>query len=172
MKLSNEQCKTIISYIENDKANVRSCAEVCHPSGLHKSILDYNISQINRSENTQWFFNLISDFLKKEYPNNTISNAQFFYGHEFFTGAKFSKHIDKNRQSDWALVVGGILNNEFEGGKLLTYNPDGELATEVGEIYVMDSKILHEVTEVTSGVRYSFVFFIEHKYLDSKLDII
>jgi predicted 2-oxoglutarate/Fe(II)-dependent dioxygenase YbiX len=69
------------------------------------------------------------------------------------------------------LIVGAKLNNDFEGGKLLTYNPDGELATESGVLYKMDSEVLHEVTEITKGTRYSFVYFINYKDLgvESKL---
>jgi flagellar basal body rod protein FlgC len=166
MKLTKEQCNEIISWISYfGKANVRNCPDVCSPAGLHKSRLDYNICEVKRGETTQWFFDLISEFLKNDYPNNKIKKGNYFYAHEFFTGAKFTKHIDKERQNDWALVIGAKLNNDFNGGKLLTYNPDSELATEMGVIYKMNSNTLHEVTEVTEGTRYSFVYFITHDEL-------
>ena len=114
---------------------------------------------------------MISEFLSHEYPNNKIKEGRFFYAHEFFTGAKFTKHVDKDRQHDWKVIVGAKLNDDFRGGELLTYNPDGELATEAGLLYRMDSEVLHEVTEVTEGTRYSFVYFISHQDLgiESKL---
>lgn len=161
MILNKKQCEEIISWLRKYNAmNVRECSDVCHPAGLYKSKLDYNIAEVKREKETQWFFDLISNFLLKDYPNNRVYEGEFFYVHEFFTGAKFSKHVDRDRQQDWAIIVGAKLNDDFKGGKLLTYNPDGELAQNVGELYVMDSKVLHEVTEVTSGTRFSFVYFI------------
>jgi predicted 2-oxoglutarate/Fe(II)-dependent dioxygenase YbiX len=53
----------------------------------------------------------------------------------------------------------------------LTYNPNGELATEVGKIYKMNSEVLHEVTEVTKGTRYSFVYFITYKELGLEMSL-
>jgi predicted 2-oxoglutarate/Fe(II)-dependent dioxygenase YbiX len=166
MILSKDQCTEIISWLEKFNAmNVRECSDVCHPAGLYKSRLDYNIAEVKRTEETQWIFDIIGNFLFDQYPSNTVNKGEFFYVHEFFTGGKFSKHIDKDRDQNWSVIVGAILNSDFEGGKLLTYNPDGELATNPGELYKMDSKHLHEVTEVTKGTRYSFVYFIDNKYL-------
>ena len=166
MVLTNMQCNEIISWINLfGKSNVRYCPDVCSPVGLHKSRLDYNITEVRRVETTQWFFDLVSEFLSTEYPNNKIKNGNFFYAHEFFTGGKFTKHVDKDRQNDWSLIVGATLNSDYEGGKLLTYNPKGELATTPGELYKMDSSILHEVTEITKGTRYSFVYFITYSEL-------
>jgi hypothetical protein len=172
MILTTSQCKEIISWIDLfGKSNVRYCPDVCSPAGLRKSRLDYNICEVRRNETTQWFFDLISEFLKEDYPNNKIKEGEFFYAHEFFTGGKFTKHVDKERQNDWAIVVGAILNNDFEGGRLITYNPDGEPATEQGFIYKLDSEILHEVTEVTKGTRYSFVYFITYKELGIEMKL-
>jgi hypothetical protein len=169
MELTNKQCNEIISWIDYfGKANVRDCSDVCSPAGLHKSRLDYNITEAKREPKTQWFFDLMSNFVDKEYPNNKIKEGKFFYIHEFFEGAKFTAHVDKDRQNDWALIVGGILNDNFDGGRLITYNPNGELAKNKGELYKMKSDILHEVTMVTSGTRYSFVYFITYKELGIK----
>lgn len=169
MKLTTDQCNEIISWTDKfGKSNVRYCPGVCSPAGLHKSKLDYNITEVKRVESTQWFFDIISDFIYEEYPNNKVKEGDFFYAHEFFTGAKFAKHVDKDRQHDWKLIVGAKLNDDFEGGELITYNPNGELATEKGLLYKIDSEVLHEVTEITKGTRYSFVYFINYKDLGVK----
>lgn len=173
MVLTKSQCEEIISWIPHfGKNNVRYCPDVCSPSGMRKSRLDYNICEVRRKEFTQWFFDLISEFLKKDYPNNKIKEGEYFYAHEFFTGGKFIKHVDRERKQDWALVVGAILNDDFEGGKLITYDPDGELATEQGVIYKMSSEVLHEITEVTKGTRYSFVYFITYNELGIETKLI
>lgn len=174
MILTDEQCKEVISWTNlYGKENVRYCEDVCGPlSGLHKSRLDYNITEVKRDSRTQWFFSLLKDYLSPQYPNNTVDEADYFYLHEFFEGALFKKHIDKNRENSWQLVVGATLNNEYEGGKLLTYNPDMELASTKGELYNMDSAVLHEVTKVTKGSRYSFVKFVEDKELNNSKNIL
>jgi predicted 2-oxoglutarate/Fe(II)-dependent dioxygenase YbiX len=173
MILTKKECDEIISWSEEfNIMNVRECSDVCSPNGLHKSKLDYEIAEVKRTPQTQWIFDKISHYLSLEYPNNKVSEREYFYLHKFEEGHKFTKHIDKDRQNDWVLVVGGILNDDFEGGRLLTYNPNGELATKMGELYTMDACILHEVTEITKGVRHSFVFFIEHKDLGLKKDVI
>lgn len=172
MKLTEKQCEEIISWMSYfGKSNVRYCPDVCSPAGLHKSRLDYNICEVKREQSTQWFFDLISEFLKDDFPNNKIKEGRFFYAHEFFTGGKFAKHVDKERQNDWAVIVGAKLNDDFEGGRLITYNPDGELATESGVLYKMNSDVLHEVTEITKGTRYSFVYFISHKELGVEMSL-
>jgi len=166
MTLTDKQCKEIISWHDYyNKMNVLECPDVCPPPGLYKSRLNYNISEVQRDSRTQWFFDLVHDYLKGDYPNNSVNKGKFFYAHEFFTGAKFTKHRDKDRNDEWAEIVGASLNTGFEGGKLLTYSPDGELASNKGELYRMGSKTLHEVTEVTSGTRYSFVYFISSQEL-------
>ena len=45
---------------------------------MRKSRLDYNICEVRRKEFTQWFFDLISEFLKKDYPNNKIKEGNIF----------------------------------------------------------------------------------------------
>jgi len=172
MKLTTEQCSEIISWMDiYGKTNVKNILEF-GPSGRYKNGIDYNITNVPRDENTQWIFDIIQDFLKDKYPNNNINKTNsYFYINEFFKGAKFDKHIDKRRNCSWTVIVGATLNSDFEGGKLLTYNPDGELAFKKGKLYKMESNHLHEVTEVTKGTRYSFVCFIQNKYLgiDNKL---
>ena len=166
MILTQDQCNEIISWHKIYKmGNVRECSDVCHPAGLHKSRLDYNISEVPRDPNTQWLFDYVADYLRSDFPNNTVSTKPFFYLHKFETGHKFTKHVDRDRQNDWKHIVGASLNSEYEGGKLITYNPDRELASNAGELYSMDASILHEVTEVTAGNRLSFVFFITVKEL-------
>jgi len=165
MILSQAQCDELISWNRLfDGKSVKNNPSV-PASGIYSSVIDYNIATVYRLENTQWFFDLIHEYLLDEYPLNSINRGKFFYCLEYTIGAKFKKHRDKDRERDWALIVGATLNKDFEGGKLLSYKPDGELATTQGELYKMNSETIHEVTEVTSGVRYSFVYFITYEEL-------
>lgn len=166
-------CKEVISWHEHyNMMNVRACPDVCEPQGLHKNRLDYNIAQIFRDKRTQWFFDLLKDFLLTDYPDNRVNEGEFFYLHRWDEGNKFEKHIDKRREDSWHLVVGASLNDDYEGGKLLCYNPDIEIASTKGELYKMGAEVLHEVTEITSGTRYSFVYFIKQPLLYPKKQLL
>lgn len=167
--LSSEECKKIISYHSYDKINIHQYE---HRQGIHKNRIDYNITIVPRDTKTQWFFSKIHKFLLPLYPNNKVDEMDIFYNFEYFSGMKFTKHIDKRRDCSWHVVVGGILNRDFEGGRLLLYNPESEEATIPGEIYVMPAEQEHEVTEIVSGVRYSFVFFISKNWLGIDKSII
>lgn len=166
MILTKKQCNEIISwYRQYPNGNVRSTPEVCSPRGLHKKRLDYHITLVHRDSTTQWLFDTVEKFLKPDFPDNTASKGEYFYGHEWFEGARFGRHRDKDRSILWGLVVGATLNEGYEGGNLITYEPDGEVATNIGELYYMYSDQWHEVKEVTSGTRFSFVYFVPHELL-------
>ncbi len=49
--------------------------------------------------------------------------------------------------------------NDYEGGDLLLYNgsTSDKLSRGKGSVIVFDSRIYHEITKVTKGVRYSLV---------------
>lgn len=166
MILSSVQCSEIISWREiYGSANVRYSPATGSSQGLHKSKLDYNITEVPRDKNTQWFFNFIHSFLLKDFPHNKLNKGAFFYLHEFFTGGKFTKHRDKDRNRDWKVIVGATLNSDYTGGELITFHPDMILAKNIGELYIMNSETIHEVTEVTEGTRFSFVYFISNDEL-------
>ena len=58
------------------------------------------------------------------------------------------------------LSIIGMLNNDYEGGKLIFY--DKEYKLKKGEIIVFPSNFLypHKVTKITKGERYSFVVWV------------
>lgn len=160
--LTKEERDKVISYHSYDKINIHQYE---HRQGIHRDRIDYNISIVPRDEKTQWFFNKIHNFLLPMYPKSKVNEMDIFYNFEYHKGMKFTRHIDKRRDCSWHLVVGGTLNSNFKGGRLLTYNPDLELASSPGELYHMPAEQEHEVTEITEGVRYSFVFFISKYWL-------
>lgn len=173
MKLDVDQCNTVISWHEiYNMMNVRNCPDVCDPQGLHSSILDYSIAEVPRDSTTQWFFDLIHLGLFSSYPNNSVNKGEFFYLHKWEKGNRFKKHIDKRRNKNWKLVCGATLNSGYEGGKLLAYSPDQEYGTEPGDIYIMEAERLHEVTEIISGTRFSFVYFLSADILGQSKTII
>jgi predicted 2-oxoglutarate/Fe(II)-dependent dioxygenase YbiX len=77
----------------------------------------------------------------------------------------FLRHTDddyawgKNRY----LVTGFHLNDDYEGGDYIVYNPYYLIEKEIGVPYVFESKTEHEVKKVTKGTRRSVIMFINHE---------
>ena len=73
-------------------------------------------------------------------------------------GDFFTEHSDKIYAT--GILSGGyLLNDEYKGGNFIV---DGKkLEVGVGELFTYGRDVLHEVTEITDGVRYSLHFFID-----------
>jgi predicted 2-oxoglutarate/Fe(II)-dependent dioxygenase YbiX len=55
------------------------------------------------------------------------------------------------------------LNDDYEGGDYIVYNPYYLIEKEIGVPYVFESKTEHEVKKVTKGTRRSVIMFINHE---------
>jgi PKHD-type hydroxylase len=134
------------------------------------SIRKSNVSWLVPSEKTEWLYRKLTDFV------NT-SNDQFFHfdlwgfseGLQFTKyeapDGKYDQHIDKifsKNVRKLSVVVQLTDPAEYEGGDLNLY--DGRLPTVaprgLGNVGVFPSYVLHQVTPVTKGVRYSLVAWI------------
>lgn len=156
--LSKDECRVLIEYHNNyGKMNI---TDYPHNQGIYKSKLNYNVSLVQRDNQTQWVYDKLSNFLDDKYPNNNVDKLEFLYLHEFTEGMKFTRHVDRDRDCSWYMIIGATLNEGFTGGKLELYEPDETIAETLGEVYIMDATRPHEVTEVKSGIRYSFVIFL------------
>ena len=166
MKLTKDQCKKLIDLHKHPVHKSKNIndfkeGEINTSAGLKKSRIDYQMSMVERTEETQWFFDIVGDYLDENgYPNNTVRETAYFNNFEYYPGMKFERHIDKHRMDIWEKIVGGVLNEDFEGGRLIYYNPDFEIPRKAGEIYLTDASLEHEVTKVTKGKRYSWLFFL------------
>ena len=68
-------------------------------------------------------------------------------------GDFFGEHYDTSTYGSGILSGNYLLNDEYKGGNFIL---DGKkLEVGVGELFTYGREILHEVTEVTDGVRYS-----------------
>jgi hypothetical protein len=104
-------------------------------------------------------FDFVRDIINKELQNidkgfrcSDIITLLIYEKGDFFT-----EHSDKIYAS--GILSGGyLLNDEYKGGNFIV---DGKkLEVGVGELFTYGREILHEVTEVTDGVRYSLHFVI------------
>ena len=92
---------------------------------------------------------------------------------EYKEGEYFDWHIDANndiyRDRFTSIVI--QLNDTYEGGVLEIKNLKGELVpieNKIGTLYIFNSRLLHRVTTLVSGTRYSLVNWVSLVKTDSK----
>ena len=127
----------------------------------------YYSQQISYNENTKWLFEKLIEFFRMEtkLEITTIKNKIHF--HKFEEGDWFGKHNDAINNRVYA--IGVLLNDNFDGGDFKLYNSDEyTLNKQVGNTYIFDAKIDHEITPVLSGERYSLLWFLQKDNLITK----
>lgn len=101
----------------------------------------------------------------QEHLETLFSNATSFVQisdiHRFRAGDTLSAHRD-NVNQDFANQFGVViyLNGEFEGGELDYPELGFRLKPKVNSLLIHRAELLHQVLEVTEGVRYTLTTFI------------
>ena len=107
----------------------------------------------------EWASKKVIKYLK-EHSDIEITEPTFLICFRFKTGGFFVKHKDYVPEMEFynklLFNVNSILNEDFEGGKFILN--DVEYPLNRGYMYYYNSDILHEVTEVTNGTRYTLMF--------------
>ena len=91
-------------------------------------------------------------------PEYAAGGHWVLQAHAMDSGSKVNKHTD---DEDISFQYGVILG-DFTGGELLTWSSDGEPHPPLpvsGRVVKLDGRLPHQVTPVTSGVRYSLYFY-------------
>lgn len=153
---SEKECKSII-WDETKNTN----------NHLYSRDRRYNSQPINYNESTKWIFEKLHGFFEKE-TNLTITNIKNkIHFHKFVSGDWFGKHNDAIDNRVYA--VGVLLNDNFIGGDFKLYNPNEHtLNKTVGNTYIFESKMEHEITPILSGERYSLLWFLQKDNLITK----
>ena len=165
---TKEECELIIEYSKEYQSK--------HISNYAKDLvgtaLDYNYSGVFYSEKTSWVFERVIDFVKPLFPDVKANLITTINVHEFPEGGVFPKHIDVEREKHFYYIIGATISEDFTGGKLLAYEPEEELAPNIGKLYGMYATRPHEVTKVLSGTRWSMVCFLNRDQLGIKKSLI
>jgi predicted 2-oxoglutarate/Fe(II)-dependent dioxygenase YbiX len=120
---------------------------------------------IERNEITEWIFERLLNYLKMN-TNITLNKPlNVIHLQNVQKGNKFEPHIDKHSLYN----IGACLNDDYQGGELICYNPKFIVPKIAGNIYTFYGSRLHEVTEVTSGERWSLIAFLSKDLLKNKL---
>ena len=96
-----------------------------------------------------------------DWDNSTVLDEVYFQSYK--VGDKFGRHDDNvyNR----VYTAGLLLNDEFGGGEFIVdVSSDNRKVFEskIGNCYVIESMLKHEVTEITEGCRNVVIIFFKH----------
>ena len=128
----------------------------------------YDSSLINYTEDTKWIFDKLKYFFEKETGIQIIDIKRKIHFHRFIKGGFFDRHNDARDERLYA--IGVLLNEDFSGGDFKFYNPaEYILSKEIGNTYIFDARIDHEVLPILGGERYSLLWFLQKEHI--KFDI-
>lgn len=129
---------------------------------------EYKSFSIILNEETEWIFSKMKSFFEKKsgIVMETMKNEVHF--HVFETNDWFGTHNDARDNRLFSLGV--LLNDDFEGGEFNLYHQGEEIILEkkVGNTYIFDVAISHEVKPVLKGIRYSLIWFIQNNHVKVK----
>jgi PKHD-type hydroxylase len=155
MRFSKSEIKTIFSYIKTIKEFDSSDI-----SSKHSRRYTYRI--IERNTETQWIFDVIEKYFSEKSNIKIVKQLDCLYVHKYKTGDFFIRHVD----TDYAIHnVGICLNDDYEGGDFIVYNPTETLPKVEGSIYDFNSRREHEITKITKGTRWSIIGFFQRENL-------
>lgn len=124
----------------------------------------YISQSINYLIETEWLFDKLKKFVETE------TNIQFkkikkqIHFHTFIKGDWFAKHDDIRDGRVYA--IGVLLNDNFSGGDFKLYNENETILNKVvGNTYIFDVRIEHEITPILEGERYSLLWFLQNEHI-------
>jgi hypothetical protein len=117
--------------------------------------------KIGNIEDFNFVKDIINSDLKKINKNYKVSNWITFLIYK--EGDFFGRHKDDDFNlidKENPIYSGGyLLNDTFEGGEFIV--GDKKLNVQVGELFIFERHLYHEVKEITKGIRYSLHFAVE-----------
>jgi len=149
---SKEECESIVWNINQSIANF--------DIGNRK----YHSQPIIYSLETKWLFDKLKTFFEEQSNIKIKKNKEVIHFHKFIKGNWFGKHNDIRDRRLYA--VGVLLNDTFEGGDFKLYKPNEIILDKViGNTYLFDVRIDHEITPILEGERYSLLWFLENEHI-------
>ena len=124
----------------------------------------FNSEAINQSLETEWIFDKLKTFVETETDIQIRTIKKQIHFHRFKEGEWFGKHNDIRDMRLYA--IGVLLNDDFGGGDFKLHNPN-ELTLDkfIGNTYIFDVRIEHEITPILYGERYSLLWFLQNEHI-------
>jgi PKHD-type hydroxylase len=163
--LSHEECDFILNKCKEELT--LSDAKVYHDNSNNRFTKTTRKSSIGWISDLGFLNERLKNKLKETFNINGmdvtgLGNFQFT---EYKEGEYFDWHTDSTdviyRDRFTSIVI--QLNDTYEGGVLEIKNIKGEIVpveNKIGTLYIFNSRLLHRVTPVIEGVRYSLVNWI------------
>jgi hypothetical protein len=124
----------------------------------------YYSQPIIYSLETKWLFDKLKTFFEEQSNIQIKKNKEDIHFHKFVKGDWFGKHNDNRDNRIYA--VGVLLNENFKGGDFKLYNPTEQTLNKVvGNTYLFDVRIEHEITPILDGERFSLLWFLQNKHI-------
>jgi hypothetical protein len=158
---TEEECDLILKkYIDKPINEIQNTDTKKYQS---KNI-DYDIDKWIMERFINWIENEID--IKIEWSNSTEFE---FYLQSYKAGDLFIKHVDNVYNRVYA--CGLLLNDTFKGGEFITYSPNDEMMVFnniVGNCYLFEANLFHEVTKITEGNRSVVLIFFRNSQITFK----
>ncbi len=128
----------------------------------------YHSQPIDYSAETHWLFDKLKTFVETETNIRIQTIKKQIHFHTFKKGEWFGKHNDIRDRRLYA--IGVLLNDDFDGGDFKLYNSiELTLDKFIGNTYIFDVRIEHEITPILNGERFSLLWFLQKENI--KFDI-
>lgn len=153
---TKEECEMIIAY-----SNIN---EKVYSDTLFKNTNDisYYYVNIHKDESSKWIFDKIVSFIESTTNIKVTNQIEQVHLHYYDKLNKFGKHTDDN-VPDQVFAVGICLNDNYENGEFILYQPKFIIPKKVGTTYLFTTYREHEVTEITNGERWSLIAFFKRE---------
>lgn len=152
---TKEECELIIDLSKINKQNWQSKDR------------KYKSHTIEYLTETDWIFAKLKMFFEKEMNIEILKIKKGIHFHKFIKGDWFGVHNDIRDSRIYA--IGVLLNDAFEGGDFKLYNPtECTLNKMVGNAYIFDVRIDHEITPILDGERCSLLWFLQKEHVGFK----
>jgi hypothetical protein len=154
---SKEECDYIINLSkELDEVKPYGYKDNVNNENLK---ISYSVWTLDRDDKTQWIFDKIYTYFENETSLKIKKELDKIYIHKYTKGQRFAKHNDTHYKTQ-IHNIGVCLNDNYNGGEFVLYNPEFILPKKQGSIYTFLSARMHEVKEILNGERWSIIGFL------------
>lgn len=129
-----------------------------------KTEVSFDEYRIRDNVENSWFMDRIKRAIEEKLKINLnfIDNDAHILSYGVNDG--FTKHIDFNSSDNDPRIYtfGLLLNTEYEGGDFIMYDKEKTIFNKVvGNSYLFETTIPHEVEKIINGVRYTLIIHIK-----------
>lgn len=158
--LSENECKSLLNTYLNEA--LLKASEITE--GINDEVRKSSTYFINKIDSlNEKLLQIINENIKiKGVDIRNLGPYQFT---KYSVGDFYEWHTDsdndKNRNRNFSIVI--QLNDDYEGGSLQLKDENQneyDLERGVGNLFIFDSNIIHRVSKVTGGIRYSLVNWV------------